>query len=111
MAVENLGTRAVLATLGFAVALGLLIFLAAGSLAYWQGWLFWANYSACSAATTLYFLKHDPALVAAPEVGADRGAGAEPEAHPARRKHHYLLHLRDFSARLSFRAKGAKPHP
>jgi protein-S-isoprenylcysteine O-methyltransferase Ste14 len=47
----------------FLVALWLLIFLPAGSLSYWQGWLLWAHFTAWTAGGTWYFLKHDPALV------------------------------------------------
>ena len=74
---ESLGRRALTGTLKFAVALAVLIFLPAGSLGYWQGWVFWANFCACVAAVTLYFLKRDPALV---ERRLNAGPGAEREA-------------------------------
>ena len=76
-ATESLGRRALTGTLKFAVALAVLIFLPAGSLGYWQGWVFWANFCACVAAVTLYFLKRDPALV---ERRLNAGPGAEREA-------------------------------
>jgi len=47
----------------FLVALWVLIFLPAGSLSYWQGWLLWAHFTAWTAGGTWYVLKHDPALV------------------------------------------------
>src|SRR5437868_10176025 len=76
-ATDSLGRRAFSGSLKLAVALAVLIFLPAGSLAYWQGWIFWANFCACVAAVTLYFLKHDPALV---ERRLNAGPGAEREA-------------------------------
>jgi protein-S-isoprenylcysteine O-methyltransferase Ste14 len=59
----DLGRRAIRATVFFALAVWILLFAAAGSLGYWQGWLFWAHFSLWSAAGTWYFLKRDPALV------------------------------------------------
>lgn len=59
----ELARRASKATLLFALAFWLLIFLSAGSLAYWQGWLFWVHMTAWSVAGTWYFLERDPALV------------------------------------------------
>jgi protein-S-isoprenylcysteine O-methyltransferase Ste14 len=59
----DLGRRAYKATLLFAVAVWLLVFVPAGSLAYWQGWLFWTQLTAWSVAGTWYFLKRNPALV------------------------------------------------
>ena len=61
----------------FALALAVLIFSAAGTLAYWQGWVFWAIISGCVFAITAYFLKHDPALV---ERRLRAGPAAEREA-------------------------------
>ncbi|MDX3924403.1 MAG: isoprenylcysteine carboxylmethyltransferase family protein [Shinella sp.] len=60
---DDLEKRAAKATLGFVVALAIMIFLAAGSLSYWQGWLFLIHFSAWCAGLTYYFLKHDPALI------------------------------------------------
>jgi protein-S-isoprenylcysteine O-methyltransferase Ste14 len=73
----DLGRRATEGTLLFIVALWLLIFLPAGSLAYWQGWLFWAHFSIWSAAGAWYFVKHDPALVQR-RLRAGPGAEREP---------------------------------
>jgi protein-S-isoprenylcysteine O-methyltransferase Ste14 len=55
--------RALKATLFFCGALWLLIFVSAGSLGYWQGWLFFLHFTAWTLALTLYFVKYDPALV------------------------------------------------
>lgn len=41
-----------------------LLFVAAGTLDYWQGWAFLAVYFAASVAITLYLMKADPALLA-----------------------------------------------
>lgn len=60
---QSLSRRAFAATAKFLVVLGLLVFLPAGSIRYWQGWLFWANFAFWCAAFTPYFLKHDPALL------------------------------------------------
>jgi protein-S-isoprenylcysteine O-methyltransferase Ste14 len=66
MADPGVGTdvrrRAWRAALFFGVAVWLQIFLAAGTLAYWQGWLFWTNFLLWIAGGSWYLLKHDPAL-------------------------------------------------
>jgi protein-S-isoprenylcysteine O-methyltransferase Ste14 len=43
--------------------LAALLFIPAGTLHYWQGWLFGVVFIVTSGALGLYFLKHDPALV------------------------------------------------
>src|SRR5262249_16017397 len=48
----------------------------AGTLAYWQGWLFLAVFLGCTSGLTVYFLKHDPALV---ERRLKAGPAAEKE--------------------------------
>jgi protein-S-isoprenylcysteine O-methyltransferase Ste14 len=47
-----------------ALVMALLLFGAAGTLRYWQAWLFLASYFAASIALTLYLVKYDPALLA-----------------------------------------------
>lgn len=47
----------------FIVALAVIIMLPSLSLTYWQGWLYWALFAAFTVGGSLYFLKHDPALV------------------------------------------------
>lgn len=49
--------------LQFQIFVAFVIFLSAWSLRYWQGWLFWAVFSALVWWITLYFLKHDPHLI------------------------------------------------
>jgi protein-S-isoprenylcysteine O-methyltransferase Ste14 len=60
---QSLSRRAFAATAKFLVALGLFIFVPAGSIRYWQGWLLWSNFALWCVAFTPYFLKHDPALL------------------------------------------------
>jgi protein-S-isoprenylcysteine O-methyltransferase Ste14 len=48
--------------IGTAVLLALL-FVAAGTLRYWQGWAFTAVFIVASAAYTVYLARHDPALL------------------------------------------------
>jgi protein-S-isoprenylcysteine O-methyltransferase Ste14 len=49
-------------TLGVLV-LAALLFVPAGTLRFWQGWLFGFVFVAASSAISIYFLKHDPKLV------------------------------------------------
>ena len=46
-----------------AVVMGLLLFTAAGTVRYWQAWVFLAVFFGASLLTTLYLMKHDPALL------------------------------------------------
>src|SRR5262245_49733943 len=45
------------------VLMGVLLFTAAGTFNYWQGWLYLAVFLGASALTTLDLLKRDPALL------------------------------------------------
>ena len=49
--------------LKFQIALGALIFLPAWSTDYWQGLVYWLLFGAACLIISLYFLRHDPALV------------------------------------------------
>jgi len=60
---NDLSKRALVALTRFQVALALIIFLPARSIAYWQGWLYWFVFGAACFALTFYFLRHDPVLV------------------------------------------------
>jgi protein-S-isoprenylcysteine O-methyltransferase Ste14 len=60
----NLAARSWRRLLGFMLFLAVLIFLPAGTLEYWQGWVYLGLFAACCALTTVSLLKHDPALVA-----------------------------------------------
>jgi protein-S-isoprenylcysteine O-methyltransferase Ste14 len=59
----KLRNKALSGLLKMQVVLALLIFLPAGSLRFWQGWLFWIVFLALVLWITLYFLKYDPHLI------------------------------------------------
>src|SRR3954464_9707256 len=48
----------------FQLFLALVIFLPAWSLRYWQGWLYWLIFGMAGFVLGLYFVRHDPGLVA-----------------------------------------------
>src|SRR6516164_5848922 len=50
-----------LAILGF--VMGLLLFVPAGTVDYWQGWVYLSIFMGASALTTLYLMRRDPALL------------------------------------------------
>jgi protein-S-isoprenylcysteine O-methyltransferase Ste14 len=60
--IRTLATRAAVQTAGLFVPF-VLIFVSAGTIHFWQGWLFWLSFSGSSIATGVYLLKHDPALL------------------------------------------------
>ena len=60
----------------FTLGLAALLFAAAGTLTYWQGWLFLLTFIGSSVALGLYFARHDPALI---ERRMEGGIGAEKE--------------------------------
>jgi protein-S-isoprenylcysteine O-methyltransferase Ste14 len=60
---RDLTRRAFTGLIELQVAMALLLFLPAGSLSFWQGWIYWTLFSACVVAITLYFLKYDPHLI------------------------------------------------
>jgi len=72
--VNTLWQRAVVRTVGFLVVLASLTFGSAGTIHFWQGWLFWLSFSLSVIAITVYLLGHDPALV---ERRMRAGPGAE----------------------------------
>jgi len=59
----RLTRKALTTSLGFQAFLALLIFASAGTVHYWQGWLYWATFGVASIATALYFARTDPALM------------------------------------------------
>ena len=61
---NDLARKALSGLVKFLIFLGLLLFLSAWSLKFWQGWLFLFVFSVSVLAITFYFLKHDPALIA-----------------------------------------------
>jgi protein-S-isoprenylcysteine O-methyltransferase Ste14 len=72
----------------FTLAMALLLFLPAWSLQYWQGWLFLIVFCGACVASTLYFLRHDPAL-----VERRMAAGPAAEQEPAQKRAMTLLSL------------------
>ena len=62
------------------LVMALLLFGAAGTLHYWQAWLFLAIYFAASLALTLYLVKYDPAL-----LGRRMRGGPFAEREPAQK--------------------------
>lgn len=46
------------------IVMGVVLFLPAGSLRYWQGWIFWSVSSAMTLFITAYFFRRSPALLA-----------------------------------------------
>src|SRR4051812_45898806 len=74
---DDLAKRAFGGFARFQIALALMIFLPAWSLAYWQGWTYWLLFGASCVVITLYFLRHDRALIAR-RMQAGPGAETEP---------------------------------
>jgi len=60
---NNLNTKAWLGLVFLAIAMGLLLFLPAGTVRYWQAWAYLAVYFGESLLITLYLMKKDPALL------------------------------------------------
>jgi protein-S-isoprenylcysteine O-methyltransferase Ste14 len=60
---RSLKTRLILRSLFAVIFVAVLLFLPAGSLRYWQGWVFMAIVFLPMPITSIYFLKRDPQLV------------------------------------------------
>jgi protein-S-isoprenylcysteine O-methyltransferase Ste14 len=72
----TVGRKAFIGATWLLLAIGLMLFVSAGSMRYWQGWIYWIIFSGAVVIVTLYFLKHDPELVARRTTA---GPIAEPE--------------------------------
>src|SRR5579872_5532404 len=59
----SLNVKALLGLAFLALAMTLVVFIAAGTLRYWQGWLFLAVFFGVGFLHTLYGMKSDPALL------------------------------------------------
>lgn len=59
----SLNVKAWLGLFFLALAMALLVFVAAGTLRYWHGWLFLAVFFASGVSHTLYGMNNDPALL------------------------------------------------
>jgi protein-S-isoprenylcysteine O-methyltransferase Ste14 len=55
--------RTVVSLVALMLVMGAMIFIAAGTLDYWQAWLFLACYFAASLVVSLWLTRHDPALL------------------------------------------------
>jgi protein-S-isoprenylcysteine O-methyltransferase Ste14 len=62
--VTSLAAKAWFALVALAVVMGLLLFVPAGTIRYWQAWVYLSIFTGASLLTTLYLLKSDPALLA-----------------------------------------------
>jgi protein-S-isoprenylcysteine O-methyltransferase Ste14 len=62
--VKPLHARAWGALFALTLVLGILLFAAAATVRYWQGWTYLALFFATSSLTTLYLMKKDPTLLA-----------------------------------------------
>ena len=60
---KSLNARAWRALGVLAIVMGLLLFVAAGTVGYWQAWLYIVVFTSASALTTLHLMKNDPALL------------------------------------------------
>jgi protein-S-isoprenylcysteine O-methyltransferase Ste14 len=58
-----LGHQAWVRSALFVLAMAAMLFVPAGSLDFWQGWLFGLVFVAATTTISIYFLKHDPKLV------------------------------------------------
>jgi len=74
--VDKLYRRAVAKFLQLPLIVGILVFLPAGTLEYWQAWLFTGLFVGCSLAITAYLAIVDPKLL---ESRMNAGPGAEKE--------------------------------
>ena len=73
---DSLTLRALLGSATTFAILCVLIFVSAGTLDYWQGWLYWAVFAVVTSAITVYFLRNDRGLI---ERRMAFGPVAEPE--------------------------------
>jgi protein-S-isoprenylcysteine O-methyltransferase Ste14 len=60
---KNLNARAWLALAVLTVVMGLLLFVPAGTVRYWQAWLYLSVFTGASVLTTVYLMRRDPALL------------------------------------------------
>ena len=77
---KSLGARAWLALAVLTTVMGLLLFVPAGTVHYWQAWVYLSIFMGASALTTLYLLRKDPAL-----LERRMRAGPTAEKRPAQR--------------------------
>lgn len=61
---KSLNAKAWLSLAALAVVMGLLLFVPAGTVRYWQAWVYLSIFIGAAALTTLYLMRKDPALLA-----------------------------------------------
>ncbi len=59
----SISQQAILGLIFLATVVWLALFIPAGKLIYWQGWLYWIVFFSCVTAISLYFIKKDPHLI------------------------------------------------
>jgi hypothetical protein len=89
---KNLNARAWLALAVLAVVMGLLLFVPAGTVHYWQAWAYLSIFTGASVLTTLYLMRKDPALL-------ERRMSGGPMAEKQREVHH-AVYVNRFQALL-----------
>ncbi|HVN35479.1 MAG TPA: isoprenylcysteine carboxylmethyltransferase family protein [Casimicrobiaceae bacterium] len=60
---KHLAAKAWLSLAALAIVMALLLFVPAGTIRFWQGWVYLSIFTGASALTTLHLLKHDRALL------------------------------------------------
>lgn len=63
LCMSNLKVRAWLGLICLALVMGLLLFILAGTIHYWEGWGYLAVFFGASLLTTRHLMKRDPALL------------------------------------------------
>jgi protein-S-isoprenylcysteine O-methyltransferase Ste14 len=74
LVVNHLSKKAFRRFIKFHLFLGVMIFLPAWSLRFWEGWVYWSLYSVSSLLIMVHFLKYDPRLI---KRRLEVGPGAE----------------------------------
>jgi protein-S-isoprenylcysteine O-methyltransferase Ste14 len=69
----NLSSKAWLTLVVLTIAMGLLLFVTAGTVRYWQAWSYLVVFFACSALTTIFVIRKDPALFERRMTGGPTG--------------------------------------
>jgi protein-S-isoprenylcysteine O-methyltransferase Ste14 len=63
MRTKSLARKSLIGLVELQAAMALLLFVPAGSLSFWEGWIYSILFSLAVITITLYFLKHDPRLI------------------------------------------------
>jgi uncharacterized membrane protein len=60
---KNLYTKMWASLVALTLVMGLLLFVPAGTIRYWQAWVYLAIFTGASVLTSVYLMKKDPALL------------------------------------------------